>query len=80
MTHSDAPVNTDWPALVIGVILLAVLAGAGLYDLYVSVTGYQRPTVSEVIRDWGTRFPPLLIAVGILIGHLFWPGVRPPKA
>jgi hypothetical protein len=73
-------VNVDWPALLIGIVLLACLAAAGLYDLWVSVSGSNRATVSEIIRGWAQTFPPLLVAVGFLLGHLFWPAVRPPRS
>jgi hypothetical protein len=77
---SDQYVSSlDWPALVLGVALLVVIAGCGLYDLWISASSSPRATVSEIIRGWAQTFPPLLVAVGFLLGHLFWPAVRPPK-
>jgi hypothetical protein len=71
--------SLDWPALVLGASFLVAVAAAGLYDLWVSVSQSPRATVSEIIRGWSQQFPPLLVAVGFLLGHLFWPAVRPPK-
>lgn len=66
-------------AFVIGLCVVGSLAAAGLWDVYAITQEPQRETVSAVLRTWATRFPPAATAVGILIGHLFWPATTVPK-
>lgn len=53
--------------------LLVALFVSGAWDVY--AYGYLSPaaTVSSVVHGWSREFPILSVAVGILIGHLFWP-------
>lgn len=60
-------------ATVIGFVIVGALALAGLWDVYAICAEPQRETVSAVLRQWSRAFPPAAVAVGILIGHLFWP-------
>lgn len=52
------------------VIVVAVLV---LWDVFVAVTPEEGDTISEIIRDYGSRHPVLPFGFGVLSGHFFWP-------
>lgn len=57
---------TVWILLAIGVILIA-------WDVYVWLEPTEGDTISEVVHGWGTRSWFLLVGIGVLLGHFFWP-------
>ena len=57
--------------------LLVIIFLAGAWDVYVTFSGYPDATVSDIVQSWGMSYPILPLAVGVLLGHLFWP-VRKP--
>lgn len=61
------------PGVWIAALLILCGVLASLWDLYCFVSPECHQTVSETINRWGSQWPPLLIALGVLIGHLFWP-------
>ena len=55
------------------VTLLTVAALFGAYDIWAIATAGYDASVSVVVLDWSRRAPVLPFAVGVLVGHLFWP-------
>lgn len=47
----------------------------GVWDLYATLIAQDNMiTVSYYLRAWARDFPVGVLAVGILLGHLIWPG------
>lgn len=65
--------STDIMSTTLGLAVVGILVGAGAWDVYLWVSRSPGQTVSHVIGQWGAEFPPALIALGVLLGHLFWP-------
>jgi hypothetical protein len=59
--------------LSIALIVAALLVG--VWDVIAVSRGQPRDTVSDTLYAWSARFPILPLAVGIIIGHVFWPMV-----
>jgi hypothetical protein len=53
-------------------ILLAACTLAGGYDVLAYNMYGADATVTHVIRVWNHNYPILGVAVGAVIGHLFW--------
>jgi len=45
------------------------------YDVFAYLYGHDS-TISQVIYSWSIKFPLLPLAVGVLMGHFFWPNSR----
>ena len=58
---------------IIAVSLVAILALAGIWDIIAVSSGGRIATVSSVLSQWARELPIFSVAVGVLIGHLFWP-------
>jgi hypothetical protein len=58
---------------ILAVILLAVVFGVGAWDVAAISLGRPRETVSNVLQGWAMSFPVLPLAVGVILGHVFWP-------
>ena len=58
---------------ILAVWIIISLVLAGIWDIAVTFYAIQQETVSRTFLTWSQSFPPLLLALGILIGHLFWP-------
>ncbi len=55
------------------VILLAVVALVGAWDVYVAFFNREKDdTVSEVVRELARRHPLVPFLFGLLMGHFFW--------
>lgn len=52
--------------------LMLHLVMVGIWDVWCLTTDHAGYTVSSVIRVWSSAFPILTLAVGMLLGHLFW--------
>jgi hypothetical protein len=57
---------TGW---IIGVCFVALV----LYDVVIYFERTPDDTITHLIRDWGERHPSVPTAVGVLVGHWFWP-------
>jgi hypothetical protein len=55
------------------ILLASTLILVGVYDLIAALFLPPQSTVSVVILDLARKHPILGVAVGIVIGHLFWP-------
>jgi hypothetical protein len=58
-------------------LLLIVVLAAGVWDVIAGNKWGSTATISSVIYNWATRFPILPLAVGLVLGHLFWPVKHP---
>lgn len=65
--------SADPATVMVSIILALVLIVVGLYDLIAVLWFGQPATVSAVVLQIAKRHPILPLAVGVLIGHLFWP-------
>lgn len=55
------------------VIVIAAIAG---WDIVCAAWGRPTDTVSATLQDWGQQHPMLSVAIGTVIGHIFWPTGR----
>ncbi len=62
-----------WVRVVLAVSIHVVIIACAAWDLL--AIGFQRDeyTVSSLIQRWAIENPVLPLAVGVLMGHLFWP-------
>lgn len=56
-------------------ILIGVAAILIGWDIYVAVNDEKGDTISEILL-WASQRPILPFALGVLMGHLFWPQRR----
>lgn len=54
-------------------LLLVVVLGVGVVDLAALLSRGQILTVTEVVQLWSREWPIIPFAVGVIIGHLFFP-------
>ena len=54
------------------IVLMAVFAGLGVYDVVVGILYGREATISMVLRDLSHRHPIIPFAFGMLAGHIFW--------
>lgn len=64
---------TDITSLTLAAALLGLCLTIGAWDVWVAFGPTGGRTVSSIIYAWGQQFPPLVLGVGLLLGHLFWP-------
>jgi len=55
------------------VIVLAVIASASIYDIVIYAVFGVDATISRVLLGWARDIPIVVLPVGVLLGHLFWP-------
>lgn len=58
-------------------ITICILIGSATalvaWDIYIVTSRPREDTISEILLDWARRVSFLPYAVGVVIGHLFWP-------
>ncbi len=64
------------PSTILALLFLAVTAVVSVWDIIAFALGHGEETVSDIIGRWSREFPMLGVAIGVLIGHLFWPRGR----
>lgn len=64
--------NDKWKKLT-GWSLIVVTAGLVIWDIVVASTEEKGDTISEVLLAQTKTRPIIATAIGIIIGHLFWP-------
>lgn len=69
---------TVTPQYILALCLLTMMMIVGMWDIYAYATNDPEGTVSNIIGTWGEQFPMLSVAIGVLVGHLFWPR-HPPQ-
>jgi len=57
----------------LAIALIATIATCGVFDVWCLYTGRPEDLMSSVLGRWSRQFPILPLAVGIALGHLFWP-------
>jgi hypothetical protein len=65
-------------AMTTHVFILSTLVAWCIFDTFALEIGGVETTISRTILTWHWRYPWVAFAVGILIGHLFFPQPRPP--
>ena len=68
--------STSAGTMATALFLIIALVIVGLWDLYAGWWTPPQSSVSAVIQEWSRRYPALPLAIGILLGHLFWPTYR----
>lgn len=64
--------------LTIGILVATALFLIG-YDIVVAVNKEEGDTISEVTLDKAIRYPIIPFALGVVMGHLFWPQKKKDK-
>jgi hypothetical protein len=67
----------DWAPAVMAWWLVLQLALIGIWDVYCYLADVPTATVTAVVQGWVKDIPMLAIAIGVILGHLFFP-TRPP--
>lgn len=61
------------PALILALLFVGVDVAIGFWDLIAVELNRPRETVSFIIRDWAQENLLLVLAIGVILGHLFGP-------
>ncbi len=57
-------------------VLTAVVAGLAVYDVVIIRACGPPASLSFVIHDFARQHPMAALALGVLVGHVFWPLVE----
>lgn len=60
--------STSW---VIGATIIVLI----LWDYLAYKTDKRGDTISEIMLRWSYRSPAIAFAIGVVMGHLFWPQI-----
>lgn len=63
-----APHVTAW-------VLVALVVAVILYDTWAATSAAGAPTISGFFRAVSAQYPILSFSLGVLVGHLLWPGI-----
>ena len=55
------------------IVVLAVVALLIIYDIAIFAISGVDATISRVVLGWARDLTIIVLGVGILMGHLFWP-------
>lgn len=61
--------------VVLAFTFLLVTFAVGVWDIYAVAKGRPEDTVSVTLHAWSIIYPILPLAIGLVIGHIFWPTV-----
>ena len=75
MDEMKRPTPTNRTAIALLVLAVVVL----VWDIALAMDGIPANTVSAAVHEWGSRSWFILIGIGVLIGHFFWPLGDPPS-
>ena len=65
---------TDNPVAVVITLMLGItILTAGVWDIYAFLILTPKDTVSYVCWQLIQRFPPLILLLGMILGHVLWP-------
>lgn len=64
---------SNGPQRGLAALFIAVCLAVSVWDLVALANGRREDTVSEILAGWVREFPILAVAIGVVIGHLFWP-------
>jgi hypothetical protein len=62
-----------WASVVLAASFLVLALLVGLWDAYMGYRFGPEYTVSYIVQGWAGRFPILVLLIGLVLGHLFWP-------
>jgi len=62
-----------WVPIALAVAVHVVLIGVAAWDLTAVATSHPDLSVSHLFQRWAIENPILPLALGIIVGHLFWP-------
>jgi hypothetical protein len=62
-----------WVRVVLAISVHAVILCVAAWDLCAAATGHPTLSVSHLTQAWARENPVLPLAVGVVMGHLFWP-------
>lgn len=66
--------------LALAIYIVLSLLIVGIWDLYATLWVRDNAiTVSAYLRQWAHDFPIGVLSIGVLIGHLVWPGGSNPS-
>jgi hypothetical protein len=68
-----APETVEIGSKVTALILVILIHLVVAWDIYASIKWDYRATVSWVIHGWVQDTPVIVLAAGVLIGHICWP-------
>jgi hypothetical protein len=68
--------RADWPAVLLAIWLLFSTLVVGVWDVMVAFRAVPGRTVSSYLTEWGERWLPGVLLLGIVLGHLLWPPDR----
>ncbi len=66
MTISDPRALTE-------MFIIAVVVTCVVFNLFMRLWFGPQATISVVLQDDASKFPVIAAAVGLLVGHVFWP-------
>lgn len=59
-------------SLCLGAAIYVVIFFVLLWDVWVTTLGRENETVSAIVSGWSRRYPVVTLAVGVVLGHIFW--------
>lgn len=57
-------------------ILVAFAVGLIAWDTFVALKAGNSATISQVLYQFAKQEPIICVALGIVVGHLFWPQAK----
>jgi len=65
----------EWAPHVTAWVLVALVVAVILYDTWAATSAAGAPTISGFFRTVSAQYPILSFSLGVLVGHLLWPGI-----
>lgn len=62
-----------WVRIALAVAIHAIVLCVAAWDLAALASSNPGLTVSRLVQQWAIENPILPLAVGVTMGHLFWP-------
>lgn len=59
--------------IILALAFIVILFAVAVWDLYCAAIDRPNETVSFALQSWGREWPVLPLAIGLVIGHVFWP-------
>lgn len=67
------PLRIATMRILLALIFLAICTGIAVWDIYCAAVGKPSDTVSSIMQEWVKQHAMLGVAIGTIIGHIFWP-------
>lgn len=62
-----------WVRIVLAIAMHVVIGLIAAWDLMAIATNHPDLSVSKITQSWAKESPVMPLAVGLVMGHLFWP-------